>query len=184
MKLTAVGLPAFNSAIDDWLLAVEEMTVGAARGLSVSLFNHVIRVSPQYSGDFAGNWKYSVGDPDKSFQELGLLYSKNTRHYDYRLSHSVHPFIAGDKPAMSAAVSLNSDKPSEFTKLGQTIFLSNSSAPGESYAWKIENNEIKFRPGNSGEPGVYSAVAVAMNYATIGKTEVAELLAKRIGVGA
>ena len=160
MSLTASNLDQFFASIDRWIDDAEKLTVAVARGLSSELFNYAVRLSPQYSGDFAGNWKYAVGSPDTSFEPLGLLHKRRGRsHRDWwgddgsGLWAKAEPFIQGDAPAINAAISLNSGNDLEFQRLGQTAYISNSAAHTDFYAWKIENNQINFRAGNTGATG-------------------------------
>jgi hypothetical protein len=162
VSLTASNLDQFFASIDRWIDDAEKLTVAVARGLSSELFNYAVRLSPQYSGDFAGNWKYAVGSVDASFEPLGLRGARRSvgRGEDIWAKPTTEPFIQGDAPAINAAISLNAGNDLDFQRLGQIAYVSNSAAHTDFYAWKIENNQINFRAGNTGATGQRAMAAV------------------------
>lgn len=139
LKGGVAGLDEFGSAIDAWLDECEELIAHTARGIAVDAFLNMLRISPQFSGDFVANWNVSVDEPDTSFVPLGGLI--------LRKDGSVR--IGGDPHAISEAISRNAGKASTFT-LGQSIFITNASHHTDYYAGMIEDNQIRFRPGNAG----------------------------------
>jgi hypothetical protein len=169
----------FSAKVDAWLKGVNELTVGVARGLSVEVFNIVLSKSAQYSGDFASNWKYSVGAPNYSFEESHLM---GKGEY----GRGFTPFIEGHPIAMAKAQSLNAGADLQFTKLGQTIYISNSAHHDDAYAWEIEKGtagRIKFRQGNQGKPLSRTLDAMTLKYGTgIGTFEATRLAERHIGV--
>lgn len=155
------------SDIDNWLAATEAQIEGVARGLATDALNTLLEHSPQYSGDFAANWNLSVNVPDHSF-EAGI-FGKT-----FAVKDSGSPFSRGDLPAMQYAKAKAKGKLDGF-KLGDTIWISNSAKHLELYAWKIENNQIKFRPGNYGE-----TIRITMDEMRIAYTEISRAGAERL----
>ncbi len=147
--------------IEKWEAEVKALVEEKARNLAYSALLYALDRSAQYSGDFAANWKLKVGSADTSFQ---------TGIFPEQQFPAKSPYIMGDTPAMAHAIAANIGKLSGF-KLGETIFLSNSSEHHEQYAWKIENNRIKFRAGNLGSPLEYVVSSIKVNYSTIGKNQ-------------
>lgn len=170
----------FSAKIDDWLLGVDRMAVGVARGLSVKLFYKLLNHSPQFSGDYAANWQYSIGLPNSTFR-TGLFADQKVRIGEYgRISGATSNKSAGHPEAIAYAVANNAGRDAA-VKLGVPIFISNSAQHDDAYAWLIENNQIKFRPGNAGAVARLSAAEVIGRYAHIGKAEAIALSAARIG---
>lgn len=160
------NLSQVNKDIDNWLAQVEAEIEAVARGYAMQALGVLEIHSAQYSGDFAANWNLSVGTPDTSFAPWPGRHEwtdKNTQ-----------PFLMGDAPAMDYAMARAAGSLDSF-KLGQTIWLTNAAFHNESYAEKIENNRINFRPGNDGMPIFHTVEMMKMNYATIKKGAAAQL---------
>jgi hypothetical protein len=152
--------------MDDWLAAVEAEIVAVAKGMAREALAVLLENSPQYSGDFAANWNISIGEKDVSFQPL--LFG------DDKAFPSKDPFIAGDAPAISYALAHNAGRLDGF-QLGQTIWITNAAAHDQDYAWMIENNLIKFRDGNAGEPVFHALQHLQIRYGTIDKSRAQQL---------
>lgn len=155
--------------LDAWLMSVQRDLEHLARGLATEAFIKILDHSPQYSGDFAANWKLSVGEMDKSYGVM--LFGK--------LFPDPDPFINGDEEAIMKAMSNAMGKLDGF-KLGQTIWISNSSAHLTTYAWKIENNQIRFRPGNYGGTIGLTMDDMRVHYSNIPKATAADLIRNMI----
>lgn len=169
------------AAIDQWLEDVDVLAAGVARGLSVELFNEAVKNSAQYSGDFASNWRYSVGHIDTTFVPLMATHPGRQEH-GHLERFLIEPRIQGDARAIRWAKAGNAGKDLAFTKLGQTAYISNSAVHDEPYAWLIEENQIKFRTGNSGAPLSRALKKVEGQYgATISRTEALRLISTHIG---
>ena len=160
----------FKAAIDAWLLDSRKLAVGVARGISIHMLEYASMFSPQFSGDMAGNWKYSVGTPDKSFEELGLMEGQKDA------------FIMGRIPAINHTLQDNVGRDKEFNTLGQVAYISNTAYHDKHYAWLIENDQIKFRDGNVGHVAqrVMSAIQADLPL-VIGKALANNLASKSIG---
>lgn len=160
------------SDIDNWLAAAEAQIEGIARGLATEALINLLDHSPQYSGDFAANWKVSVNVPDHSF-EAGI-FGKT-----FAVKGSGSPFIRGDMPALQYAMRNAMGKLDGF-KLGDTIWISNSAKHLELYAWKIENNKIKFRPGNYGEAIRITMDEMRTRYTEISRADAEQLIREKL----
>lgn len=164
-----------------WLQQFQTQTEAQIKGLAIVMFKKVLEYSPQYSGDFAANWRISLNNvdqtpPEWTAKELLTNLPASTTYFD-------SPFKAGSRPAINVALGTNSRKLDNF-KLGDTVFISNNSYHDEPYAWLIEGNKIKFRPGNAG-----GTVARAFEYMTnkyggpLSKTDLRSLSNQRFATG-
>jgi hypothetical protein len=168
--------PQVFEEIDSWLLAVTQELEDTARGLGAQALRTLALYSAQYSGDFAANWKVSINnEPPPPFEE-GVIHSRlDPTYYGSKDTGKFTPSIMGDPAAISHTLEQAAGRMSRF-KLGDTIWLSNSARHDELYAWKIENNEIKFRPGNKGEPVRRTLEEMRTNYTTIDRATVKRLI--------
>lgn len=146
------NLAEVNAQLDAWLAGVTRETEAVATGVAAYALRWLALHSPQYSGDFAANWKVKINGIDASFRENAVG------------GRGEAPRQQGDIDAVGYAVFNGLPRLASF-KLGDTIKLSNSArhtyvgkAPDqvttvfsgvEAYAWKIEGNKIKFRPENA-----------------------------------
>lgn len=164
------------SQIDEWEAQVYEATRRAVMGLSIKMFHRVIEKSAQYSGDFAANWKIQPKVVDTHFEPNVL--SHRSKPWDgstrKRLGPEFQPRIMGDPAAKQYALSANAGRLSGF-QLGDDIWISNSAAHDEPYAWKIEDGKIKFRAGNRGAPVKQAFDMVSSAYSVIGPSELSRL---------
>lgn len=150
------NLAAFDADVQKWFGAVEKAAAEAAVGLAREALDEVLTYSPQYSGDFVANWK--VGRlPINDFQsgvftggklaKWPLFQMGSREPINYAKAHARWPRI----------------------KLGETIYLSNSAAHDEPYAFKIEEGTIRLRPVNEGAAHVVrrAVLQVSHHYSTI-----------------
>lgn len=138
------GLEQFDTTVNGWFDAVEDAAQQAAAGLAEVALQHIVEESPQYTGDFVGGWEVSFNAPAYIWRPPQIL-----RHESIAAGF-VDPFAKGDEPAIEYA--LNKAQPrfaaAAAQPLGTAIYLSNSAAHDEPYAWKIEEGSIEFRPEN------------------------------------
>lgn len=184
--LKVTNIREVEKGLDAWLAAAEAKITNVTRGLGAVLFKTIVKESPQYSGDFAANWKYSLNSIDHSFtKDLfdGAVSRTEVIRQDLRNSnylftrkYPVGGFIKGSPAAVDYAMAVNKGKDAAF-KLGDTIHMSNSAAHDESYAMLIEDNKIKFRQGNNGAPARLGAMHFMNAHRTITKAR-AEGLAR------
>ena len=149
----------FEKAVQDWVIDTKGLCVGVARGISVEIFNELLSFSPQYSGDYAANWKYAVDSVDQSFTPLMFVHPGRQEHghLERYLTEARHP---NEQQAVHWAKAANAGRDKQVVRLGQTINISNSAIHDDDlYAWKIEHDRINFRPVNIGH-GVVAAHSV------------------------
>lgn len=142
------------------------------KGLVFRMLNTILYNSPQFSGDFAANWRISIGTPDYTFEPISI---GDIFHFMPRGSN---PRKQGDPVPINK--SLARMPALAGFKLGQVIWLTNSAYHDESYAILIEENRINFRPENpSGGRVVAKAIQMVQSrYSRISKND-AMTLAKR-----
>lgn len=139
--------------MDAWLKQQRKVTEAVARGYAIEAFKRLLMFSPQYSGDFVMNWRITLNKPQAGgpeFTEKQLLGDA--------LPMVDSKFRAGSRQAVAVAIRMNEGRLNDFTlswagdSRGSTsiIYFSNASRHDEPYAWKIEDNQIIFRPGNEG----------------------------------
>lgn len=156
--------------MDAWLDAVKRELEDIARGLASQALRRLVFNSPQYSGDFAANWRVSINTPDTRF-DVGAIVLTPKKGFK--------PFIQGDMPAINRAIS-NADGNLDAFHLGDTIWIANSARHDELYAWKIEDNQISFRPGNYGETLRLTLDDLRITYASITPSLATRLIQARL----
>jgi len=170
-----------ESQLHKWGEEAKALVTGVARGLSVVAFKYAVEISPQYSGDFAANWKYSAGFIDDSFLP-DVVSPSNKYPGKYQDLQANTAFSQGDFPARNAALRTNAGRELEFI-LGSTIYISNNAAHDEPYALLIEENKIKFRPENAQYQGFTVGQTLEHlkdRYANINGSDAVKLSAMRI----
>lgn len=175
--LEITNLDQVLKQLEDWESAVYVMATEVFRGISVRMFHTALEHSPQFSGDFAANWRYSLKQPDVSFD--ANLFSLPTQKNDpgeYG-RRNVVAFHRGSQQAIQHAKTYNAGREMSF-KLGDDIFISNSAVHDDPYAKMIWEGKIKFREVNQPMDLVPRLQDLMRSYQVIGKTE-ARKLAKR-----
>jgi hypothetical protein len=169
---------AFSAAVRRWQNKQTQVVTEVGRGLSAAAFNYIVEISPQYSGDFAANWKYSLGTPDTSFTPDVLTF-KGVVAGGFMTSDRT----VGDPEAINYAYARNVGKDSTFT-LASKAFISNSAVHDEPYAWKIDEGTIKFIAPNEGHVRARTIEHLTAKYGFVPLTpvQVAELQRTRVGV--
>jgi hypothetical protein len=142
----------FGAQMEKWIKEQAQVTEAVARGFAIEAFKRLLTFSPQYSGDFVMNWRISLNQPDRG----GADFTDKSLLGPNALQVQGSPFKAGSMKAVSAAIRLNEGRLNDFRlrlddKTPTTIvYFTNDSRHDEPYAWKIEDNQIIFRPGNEG----------------------------------
>jgi hypothetical protein len=122
---------------NNWLILVKEEETQRLRTESTRALHWLTRHSPQYSGDFAANWKVAVNEVDTSF-EVGAVSQGLSEDNLYH---------QGSTPAIRHAT--QEGLPVIYSAhLGDAVTISNSAIHDRPYAWKIESDQILFRPEN------------------------------------
>lgn len=169
LDVAVVGANAFEASLDAWLDACEELVAHAARGIAVDAFHQMLRISPQFSGDFVANWNVSVDAPDESFTPWGSIGHGRPGFVNVR--------VGGDPAAIGEAVTRNLGRASAFA-LGQSIYITNASHHDEFYAGLIEDNQIRFRPGNAGAVIARTVADIVSAYRDLSAAEATTLAQK------
>jgi hypothetical protein len=100
---------------------LEAELTDVARGITVSAWKHILRLSPQWAGKLVVSWTYNIGSP---------LYEDRSEHAPEMPTMTVGgkkipiPFQAGSRAAIEVANTLNAGKDKTF-KLGDTVYIAN-----------------------------------------------------------
>ena len=127
-----VGMNAVQMKISRWLKSKEDDALKTARGLAAVKLATLIKHSPQYSGDFAANWNYSINSVDTSYDERQVVQKSDGE-----------PYEQFDRPAINLGLAKNSGKDNGL-KLGDTVYISNFSThtergmQNEYYKWILD----------------------------------------------
>lgn len=147
INVQANNVAGFISAISKW----EEDALQEIEAVAVGYIGHAFRFlvenSAQGSGDFAANWNYSINELDYSFTR-DAVDGGGTRD---TVSFILQDRIMGHPLAVNYAIDNARQVQAQFA-LGDKVYFTNAAQHDENYAWKIENNQIKFRSGNEGAP--------------------------------
>lgn len=168
---------ALMEQLDRWEAEVYDLTLQVYVGLSVKLFSTIVNGSAQYSGDYAANWKLSVGKPNYTFTPYALG-EPQIQVVNGRLAAAGSKRKMGHSQAIAYAFA-GAAGTLAGAALNEDIFITNSAAHDEPYAWLIENGVIKFRQGNQGKT-VSRALGSLSKYAVISRAEAQRL--KRVKI--
>jgi hypothetical protein len=67
IKVSTSGIAAFNQALSLELARLDREISFIFYRWTIRIFRELVEDSPQWSGDLASNWNYSVGSPDYSY---------------------------------------------------------------------------------------------------------------------
>ena len=102
MSVALKGIGKFDAAVKAWFASVETASAAVAVGLARRVFDKVLIEPPQYSGDFAANWKVTIDAPASDFNADAV--DKKRRGYpDATGIHEFTPFKRGDPEAIAYA---------------------------------------------------------------------------------
>jgi hypothetical protein len=131
------AIDALKRDIGAYVRNVEEDLNAKARGEVAHMLQWVAEHSPQYTGDFAANWKIRVNGVEAPF----------TPHVFFRKG-ARNPVSQGDTPAIEYAVAAGAPLIEKIT-IHDTVTIENPAHRMEyNYAWAIENGKIHHRPEN------------------------------------
>jgi hypothetical protein len=143
--LKVTNLDQVEAEFEAWLHQQESVLERVAIGLTKVALGKALEYSPQYSGDFAANWKLYVNKIELDIQ-VDVFPGQQFPAED--------PFQRRDTPAIQYAIKANEERVNEFNfRWGDTIWLANSAVHEDLYAWKIEDGLLKLRPVNYGGEG-------------------------------
>lgn len=122
------------------MVAAKDRTLADTKRMAQDTLEYAAKISPQYSGTFASNWRLSINVPRAGTHE---------KPYNYWTPRPGSPEQEGSQPAVSKAMSSPGVKLSGL-KLGDRIYLATAaySADGEQYHWDIEGGLVRFRADN------------------------------------
>jgi hypothetical protein len=176
-------LDAFIAKVEQWEKDATETVTAVARGYAAEAYHNLLDWSPQYSGDFTANWVYELNGITPSFrpglvpsQEPTLAQHEKNSYLDPR-AIGVSAWIMGAPEAIAVAIERNAGKDEAF-KLGDMVYMHNSAAHDEPYAMLIQENAIKFRPGNTGATVTHATTAM-QKYETLDQSATA-LMSRRV----
>lgn len=139
----------FVHALDMALLEMTNECIQVYRGLAVAMFNYVAWETPQWTGNAASNWNFSVGAPDFS---VDSTLKANQSVVDRLMGIGALEKGAGE--AIQLAASRNEGRQYAVT-LAAPIYIANAAqelSDGAVYASYLEENPNNYlRPEN--EPG-------------------------------
>lgn len=115
IKSKIVGMNAVQMDISRWVKKRSEDALKTARGLAALKLATLIRSSPQYTGDFAANWNYSLNVVDRSHDEYQVVQKSDNK-----------PYQQFDRPAINLGLAKNRGNDNGM-KLGDTVYISNFS---------------------------------------------------------
>lgn len=164
-----------DTQLELWLAEIEKQATEVVKGLAIESFRTLLMTSAQFTGDFAANWNVSVGNIDTFFKPLE--HSRLSKKYFANGNSPV--FIMGSGPAINEATRRNTGKLDIF-RLGDSIFISNSSAHDEPYANLIEDGVVNFRPGNQGMPVATTMASMRSRYGEITQADSRRLARKKL----
>lgn len=121
-----------------WLDRAHEQAEQTARGLAVDLLARMIQNSPQWTGDFASNWRFGVGTADLSYDTGDVAPPSGP---------TTEPWKQFSRPAVQLGMAKNRGKEFAF-KLGDDVYISNASKHDIVYAGGIFDGSVKLREVN------------------------------------
>ena len=134
-----------NAASFDSELALAFATLEKRMSYRFYLFTHevfksIVLTSPQWSGNLASNWNYSVGAPDNSYAEV--LEKEGALDLDFRA------YSVGANPAVGRSLlrAARADAPT----WRQPVFITNAT-PSEAAGYLVQDiavGKVKLRPVN------------------------------------
>jgi hypothetical protein len=141
------GLDRFDQAFSKFFASVERKVEKRFHQTASTALQWMAQESPQYSGDFAANWKVAINGIDVSF-DYQAVSGQADFFRDGGKNEGARPFQQGDPEAIRYAL-VRGEPILARAKFGDYVTISNSAARGEfSYAWLIEEGKIRFRPVN------------------------------------
>ena len=171
-SLSVKNLGAFKAATAKWLADARQAAEEARVGLAKRVFEKILYISPQYSGDFVANWNVSYGTPDYRF-DADLFPG-------HKYPSEETPFKRGDQTAIHYA---QHNANWAAVPLDTAIYLTNAAVHKddegneEEYGWMIEAGTIRLRPVNAGAVHVMARAKkeMANRYAHITPSELKTL---------
>lgn len=151
-----------TSGIDAFCLAAERELARLDREISEAfytwtwnLFKELVTATPQWSGDLAANWNYSVGTPDMSYRQILNKTGDEPGIDHWRENQGV--FQRGDWRAVEMALARAQGKRPTWR---DTVYFTNATP----IAQQVEDESIRIRPVNLVAGHVVMARQLALKY--------------------
>lgn len=134
------GIDAFIRAVELDMARFDREISSAFYGWTKRIFHDIVRQSPQWSGDMAANWNYSVGSPNVSYSPLPNKAAGPVRQKSMAVGKIV--YARGMEPAVSLAYMRMLAVPQPTWR--DTVYIAN----GTPIAPYVEAQSIRIRPVN------------------------------------
>ena len=161
--------------------ALEAEVGRIAKGVTVSLWKDILKRTPQYTGEMAASWTYSIGTPvyvdrgDKveSVERVTRI-GADGEEFD---GFSSYGLWRGHQKAIGVANKYSAGKEDAY-KLGDVVYIAN----GAGHAGRIELDLVQLRGVNlPGRPAHYAISSIASRYSSgISRRAAAQLKRLRI----
>lgn len=142
ISLELKGLESFRRGLRAAIAEIEQKVSFRYAAWTLRVFEDLVENTPQWSGDTAANWRYSVGTPDGTYQPtLG-----KTAYWDTENRHAPwnrpDPLKRGDPFATAQAIERAQSGPTPNWR--QPVFFTNNTP----IAPDLESNSVYIRPVN------------------------------------
>ncbi len=147
------NLAEISASFDNFVEGVKVDAKVRLQKIATNALSWMTVQSPQFSGDFAANWKVSINAQQPAGFILNAVGGSDWTDPRGKAFGATSSRRAGSPEAPLFA--LNAGLPIIKTaKLGDRVVISNSSYHDEFYSFLIEGNSIRFRPENLGKGNV------------------------------
>lgn len=165
----------FDAAFD----ALEAELTDVARGLTVRAWDMLLSRTPQFLGQMAASWSYSLNAPDyENRWQLAMAANLEKLEQD----EAFKGLWRGHPVAIGIANAANAGKDAPF-RLGDTVYFANAVDHGEgSYSSDVEVGNIHLRAVNlPGAPAARTLDWIGVRYEDITGAQAAALRGRRLG---
>jgi hypothetical protein len=129
----------FTAALEAAIVGIPEYVSQQFGRWTMRVFYDLVYNTPQWSGDLAANWNYSVALPDGTYRPI---YRKALSWASSPAGDRMEPLQRGDMAAVWAAMGRAEDSPSP--RYDQKVYFTNNTP----IAPDVETNSIYIRPIN------------------------------------
>lgn len=137
ISLDTSGLAEFDRQVGIAFFELEAELSRRFADFTQKVFKSIVQTSPQWSGNLAANWNYSVNFPDESYTAT-----------PQKQQRSKKPYQVGDPAAVSKALSrMSAVQPPSWA---QPVYITNAT-PENDGGYLVEgivNGKVKLRPVN------------------------------------
>lgn len=146
IKVDTSGVAAFRQQMKLEMARLDREITAAFVGWTVEVFRGLVERSPQWSGNMAANWNYSVHTPDFSYTQIANKTGDDGRIDHWRENQGIfqvgHPLAVGDAMARMQSVPKGTWR--------DLVYISNATPTEDGWplAEAIEEGRVKLRPVN------------------------------------